>query len=274
MKSQSVVLIFLTVVAIVATLGVALRGHHERLGIILLHGKFGTPDDQKSGLVFIARSLENAGHLVAVPAMPWGEGWEKISQDVPQVLETIDGLAASLRAAGASRIVIGGHSMGANVALAYAVTRRNVAGLVMAAPGHRPNDLALSDERMRTAIAQAQMLDQAGRGDEPFSGPDIPWGVQFTLLTRASIYFSWMDPQGLAAMNVQAPRLASSIPLLMVVGRRDSYFEQAEAAVYKPAARHPYSRYLPVGADHSTTALVSSMPIVQWIEGLPSAATN
>lgn len=273
-KFWSVGVIFLAAVAVVTTLGLTPRGQHERLGVILLHGKFGTPNDRKSGLTFIARNLESMGHLVAVPQMPWGEDWEKVAQGVPEVLETIDGLAAALRAAGAGRIVIGGHSMGANVALTYAVTRGNVAGLVMVAPGHRPNDLVLSDERVRIAIAEAQMLDRAGRGDEPFSGPDVPWGEQIMLMTRAGTYFSWMDPQGLAAMNVQAPRLASSIPLLMVVGRRDSYFERAEAAVYKPAARHPYSRYLPVGADHSMTAMAASTPIVQWIDGLPSAATN
>ena len=55
-----------------------------------------------------------------------------------QVFAMIDGYANQLRAQGAQRIVVGGTSLGANVALAYAVARQNVAGVVMAAPWHNP----------------------------------------------------------------------------------------------------------------------------------------
>ena len=43
------------------------------LGVILLHGKQGTPTGNQ-GLNVIAANLQSAGHKVVQPAMPWGRG--------------------------------------------------------------------------------------------------------------------------------------------------------------------------------------------------------
>jgi pimeloyl-ACP methyl ester carboxylesterase len=202
--------------------------------------------------------------------MPWNDtGWTHIAVDVPGALAMLDGSVAALKARGARHIVIGGHSLGATVALAYAVTRSDVAGLVMAAPGHRPAALARQDRRTMAALQEARGLVASGRGRQPFVGPDGIQGASLTLSTDAAHYLSWMDPEGLAAMEVQAPRLSSAIPLLMVISRRDPFYAEAQASVYGPAARHPYSRYLTIGADHSTTPMAAAAAIQNWIEGLP-----
>jgi pimeloyl-ACP methyl ester carboxylesterase len=266
---------WLSVAGLAALLGVgaslpATQRAPERLGIILLHGKLGTPSDRKAGLAAIARDLNAAGYLTAVPSMPWNdEGWEHIALDVPSALALIDNVAADLRMKGAHRIVIGGHSQGANVALAYAVARGSVAGVVMAAPGHRPENLARKDPAMMLAIAGARTMVAGGRGANSFDGPDGIQGSNLTLRTTAMVYLSWMDPLGMAAMEVQAPRLPPSIPLLMVISPRDPFFREAFSHVYRPAAKHPYSRYLPVGGDHSTTPMIASTLIRNWIGGLP-----
>jgi pimeloyl-ACP methyl ester carboxylesterase len=240
-----------------------------RLGVVLLHGKLGTPDDRKSGLEAIARALEAEGAVTIVPPMPWNQaGWEHIAVDVGGSLGQIDDLVAGLRARGASRIVLVGHSLGANVALAYAVTRGGLAGLVMAAPGHRPERMA-RDRLTHAALERARRLVDSGHGEAPFVGPDGIQGASLTLTTTAAAYLSWMDPEGLAAMEVQAPRLPRSIPLLMVISRHDPFYAEAEARVYRPAAHDPYSRYLPIGANHSTTPMAAATVIANWIERLP-----
>jgi pimeloyl-ACP methyl ester carboxylesterase len=259
----------LLVVAAVAAFASGERAPRPALGVILLHGKMGTPLDRRTGLAAIGHVLEANGELTSLPAMPWGPNWEHIDTGVPGSLARIDDIVAALRARGASRMVIVGHSLGADMGLAYAATRGGLAGLVMAAPGHRPEQLARRDQAMREAVAKARQMVEAGQGDARFVGPDGIQGYTLTLTTRAAIYLSWMDPQGLAAMEVQAPRLPSSIPLLMVVGRRDPFRRDAEATVFRPAARHPYSRYLPVGADHSTTPMAASSVIETWIDNLP-----
>ena len=259
-----------TMLGVGASLPATQRAPADRLGVILLHGKLGTPGDRKAGLAAIARDLEADGHLAAVPSMPWNDkDWEHVALDVPGALAMVDDIAAGLRSRGASRIVIVGHSQGANVALAYAVTRGPVAGLVMAAPGHRPEALARKDPATRAAIEEARTMVAAGHGAQRFVGPDGLQGANLTLRTTAAAYVSWMDPQGLASMEVQAPRLPSSIPLLMVISPRDPFYGEAFSSVYGPAARHPYSRYLPVGGTHSTTPMAASVVIRNWIESLP-----
>ena len=218
-------------------------GRSERLGVILLHGKLGDPLERRAGLDALAANLLGAGHAIALPSMPWSDrGWLTIDRDVPAALLLIDRLAAQLTLQGAARIVLVGHSLGADVALAYAVSRRDVAGLVMAAPGHTPAALAARDAAMRDSLARARALVAGGHGDTPFVGPDGVEGASHTLLTRAAVYLSWMDPQGLAEMSVQAPHLPASIPLMLVTN--GPLEGQPERAVWSAA---PSLQPLPAG---------------------------
>ncbi len=237
----------------------------DRIGVILLHGKQGTPQ----GLGMVASSLESAGAKVVTPSMPWSRGgWESIKVTMEQVFGQLDGQVAALRGQGAGRVVIGGLSLGADVALAYAVQRGNLAGLVMAGPGHQPGLFYSRNASIHAAVDRARALVEAGRGNEAFSGPDENQGKTFTVSTTAAVYYSWMNPQGLAAMDVQAPRLPASTPLLLVIGRKDPFFQRAESTVYKPAAKNPYSRYLVVEAGHAQTPAAAAKQISDWIIGL------
>ena len=242
----------------------------DRLGIILMHGKQGSARDGRSGLPSIASALQDTGDLTIVPLMPWSSGgWESIKTTVDQAFDLIDGYAAQLRSQGATRIVVGGHSLGANIALSYAVERGNVAGVVMAGPGHSPGGLMQSSDAARRTLERARELVKAGQGDASLSGPDSNQGNTITLSTTAAAYASWMNPRGKASMDAQAPRLPVGIPLLMVVGEKDPSFRRARPFWYDAALRNPYSRFVTVGADHFTTPFAASKEIVEWINGLP-----
>ena len=218
----------------------------------------------------IASALQDTGDLTIVPLMPWSSGgWESIKTTVDQAFDLIDGYAAQLRSQGATRIVVGGHSLGANIALSYAVERGNVAGVVMAGPGHSPGGLMQSSEAARRTLEHARELVKAGQGDASLSGPDSNQGNTITLSTTAAAYASWMNPRGKAAMEAQAPRLPAGVPLLMIVGDRDPAYGHARSSWYAPAARNPYSRYITVNADHFATPAVASKQIIDWINGLP-----
>ena len=242
----------------------------ETLGIILMHGKQGSAHDGRSGLPSLAASLQGAGHKVIVPSMPWSAGaWESIHVTIEQVFDLIDGHAAQLRSQGASRIVVGGHSLGANVALSYAVERGNVAGVVMAGPGHNPGGLYRFSEAFRKSLDHAVELVKAGQGGQSFTGTDNNQGNSVTVSTTAAVYVSWMNPRGKASMHAEAPRLPAGIPLFMVIGEKDPAFTYAKSAWYDPAAKNPYSKYVTVGGDHFTTPFAASKQIVEWIDGLP-----
>ena len=239
------------------------------LGIIVLHGKQGTPTGNQ-GLSVIAANLQSAGHKVVVPTMPWARGaWETINVTVDDVFGQLDGLAGQLRAQGAGRIVVIGQSLGAAVGLGYAVQRPNLAGLVMLAPGHNPAFAYRSNGRARADVDHARSLIEQDKGNETMNGSDSNQGSNITMSVRAAVYYSWQDPNGLASMSVQAPRLAAATPLLMVVGEKDPIFSRAEKLFYRPAAKNPYSRYVTNGANHFETPMAGAKVVTDWVNGLP-----
>jgi pimeloyl-ACP methyl ester carboxylesterase len=239
------------------------------VGVILMHGKQSSPNT--AGLRDIASKAEAAGMKVVVPSMPWGSGgWEKINVTPDQVFSLIDGYANQLRAQGAQRIVVGGQSLGANMALAYAVARQNVAGVVMAAPGHSPGGSYRNNPSIKEAVDRATQLVQSGQASQSFSGPDDNQGNSIRMSTTAGVYASWLNPRGQASMPAQAPLLPANIPVMLIIGTKDPNFNFAENNIYKPAARNPYSRYLVIdGGDHRNTDQAASQRIVDWIKGLP-----
>ena len=256
--------------AVLAGLGAAAPAAAQgTTGVILMHGKQST--NTAPGLRDIASKAESAGMKVVVPLMPWSTGgWEKINVTPDQVFAMIDGYAAQLRAQGAQRIVVGGQSIGANMALAYAVSRQNVAGVVMAAPGHNPVGAYRNNSSVKESIDRAAQLVQSGQGNQSYSGLDDNQGSSIRMSTTAGVYIAWSSPRGQASMHGQAPLLPASIPVMVIIGTKDPGYGYIETYVYKPAAKNPYSKYLVIdGGDHRNTDQAASQRIVDWIKGLP-----
>ncbi|TAJ42661.1 MAG: alpha/beta fold hydrolase [Reyranella sp.] len=197
-------------------------------------------------------------------------GWERISVTVDQVHAMIDGFVGQLRGQGAQRIVVGGQSLGANVALSYAVARQNIAACVMLAPGHSPAYVSRTYPDVAGLLEKAAAMVNSGQGNQLFKGTDDNQGSKLSLNTTAAAYLSWLNPRGQAAMQAQAPLLPASIPLLMVMGKQDPAFNCNEANVYRPAAKNPYSKYIVVNAGHRDTDFAASAQVVSWIQGLPA----
>jgi pimeloyl-ACP methyl ester carboxylesterase len=255
--------------AAVVALGAAATAETQgAIGLIYMNGKQGPTNTPGSN--DIASKGASAGIKVVVPSMPWGQGsWEKISVTPDQVFGIIDGYANQLRAQGVQRIVVGGTSLGANVALAYAVARPNVAGVVMAAPGHNPQASYNRNPSIKQAIEQACQMAKSGQGSQS-SGLDENQGNSLRLSTTAAVYCAWMNPRGLVSMPVQARQLPANIPLMLIIGTKDPAFGFAEANIYQPAAKNPYSKYLVIdGGEHRNTEYSASQRIVDWIKGLP-----
>src|SRR5258707_4986015 len=78
-----------------------------------------------------------------------------------EAMREIDAVVAGLKGRGAKRIVIIGHSLGANAAIGYAASRHGVAAVVALSPGHLPET---AEMRARTAdgIKEAPALVASG----------------------------------------------------------------------------------------------------------------
>ena len=105
-------------VAILFSLIMALVGHiapaaGDDLGVVLLHGKGGSPSGYVRELAF---ALQSKGHLVSAPTMPWAQN-RIYDASFDEAMYEIDRAIDSLRQKGAKFVVVAGHSLGANAAL-------------------------------------------------------------------------------------------------------------------------------------------------------------
>ena len=86
----------------------------ETIGVVLMHGKAGT-SSPSSPTGVLSEHLEGSGLLVVAPDMPWSEE-RVLDQSYEDAMQEIDTIVQGLRDKGATRIVVGGHSMGATTA--------------------------------------------------------------------------------------------------------------------------------------------------------------
>lgn len=231
-------------------------------GVVLLHGKGGSPTTMIEGL---AESLKDAGALVETPEMPWSRR-RIYDATYEQAMAEIDLAVQKLKWAGATRIVIAGHSLGANAAIGYAARRDGLAGVIALAAGHLPEAWAL---RLRTkgAISRAKDMIASGKGDVRVSFPDLAQGIPFSVRATPEVYLSMFDPEGPAVIPRNAAAMGD-VPYLWVVGVADPIFFHGRDYGFDPGARNPKSKYLVIAGMHLTTPYQARGAIIDWLKTL------
>ena len=236
------------------------------LGVVYLHGKAAWPGALNGGIL---DALQDEGALVATPEMPWSFH-RRYAATYDQAMAEIDTVVAGLKAKGATRIVIIGHSLGANAAIGYAARHPGLAGIVALAPGHLPEA-----EGMRSfvadAVERAKALIAAGKGDVPQTFPDMAQGLPLIATATAVVYLSMFDPDGPAVIPKNAAAMgaaAAPVPLLWVVGKLDPIDRRGPDYAFNAAAKNPKSKYIEVFAGHLTTPLAARKQVVDWINSL------
>lgn len=233
------------------------------VGVVLLHGKWDRPPTHVTQL---ARTLESKGFLVATPTMPWA-GQRDYDADYPAALAEIEASVKALREKGAKKIIVGGHSFGANGAIAYAASGLEVDGVMAIAPGHTP-DLERFRAAVADSVAKAKQMMADGKADESASFDDLNQGRTKTIRTTAGIYLSYFDPEGMGAMPRNAAKFPRPLPFLWVVGTQDGMYSRGEGYVFDKVPRHPKSRYLVVDSNHFNTPSNAGEQIVDWLMSL------
>ena len=231
-------------------------------GVVLLHGKGGSPTSMIEGLT---DSLRKEGALVEAPELPWS-GRRIYDATYDQAMAEIDLAVQKLKWSGATRIVVAGHSLGANAAIGYGARREGLAAVIALAPGHLPEAWAL---RLRTkgAIARAKKLIAEGKGDVPDSFPDLAQGLPFQVRATPNVYVSMFDPEGPATIPKNAAAMGN-VPFLWVVGVGDPVFFHGRDYGFDPGAKNPKSRYVVIPGLHLTTPFQARNTIVEWLKSL------
>jgi len=197
--------------------------------------------------------------------MPWSFR-RRYAATYDQAMAEIDAVVAALKAKGATRIVVIGHSLGANAAIGYAARHPDLAAVVALAPGHLPEA-----ERMRSfvsdAVVRARQLIAAGQGDVPQSFPDMAQGIPLVAHATPVVYLSMFDPDGPAVIPKNAAAMGP-VPLLWVVGKLDPIDRRGPEYAFNAGAKNPKSKYIEVFAGHLTTPLAARKQVVDWINSL------
>src|ERR1700730_948788 len=210
-----------------------------------------------------ARSSKSAGYLVDTPAMCWSR---RRIYDRPflDCLSEIDSAIGRLKGRGAGRIVIAGMSQGGDAALAHGARSAYLAGIIALAPAAAPErQIGLPD--IAQSVAQARALVAAGRGNETASFVDRNAGGAFSVSTTATIYLSYLDPQGPANMLDSVRKLHA--PLLWVAGSADPSQTGADAESTQAPA-NALHRFVMFASAHLGTPNAARDVVLAWLPEL------
>jgi pimeloyl-ACP methyl ester carboxylesterase len=226
-----------------------------------MHGKRGSAEY----LSTLAGDLAEQGYLVVTPDMPWSKV-RAYDRALDEAHREIDKALDGLRLQGATRLVVAGHSMGANMAIGYAATHKGIDAVIALGPGQTVESQNFI-ERLGDSVTKAKALLAAGQGEELTQFQDLHLGKVSEIVAIPRIYLSYFDPDGLANM----PRMARhiDIPFLWTVGSQDkNMFNRGPAYAFDLAKPNPYSRYVVVDADHMGTPEASRAEVLRWLKGI------
>ena len=231
----------------------------DRIGVVLLHGKQGHPGGYIAGLV---AAVQAAGYLVEAPEMCWSRN--RI-YDRPYLgcLSDLDAAVTRLKTRGATAIVVGGQSLGANAAIRYAATRSGLKGVISLAAGHLPERM-INRPAVAESMATARAMIAQGKGKGTATFADVNEGP-ISVSTTPEIYLSFVGPSSLAVIPANAARLKA--PLLWVEGNADR-LQLGRSYAFSHAPPNRLNRYVMVSADHLGTPNAARDAVLAWLKDL------
>ncbi len=249
----------LVLLAFALTLAAEPVAAFQRVGIVLLHGKTGSP----AQFAEMANMLEETGYGVETPEMCWSARriYDKPLRDC---LADIDAAVKRLRDDGFAAIVVGGHSLGGLVALVYGATRTGLAGVVALAPDGEPSDFA-GHARVKQSIRAAEELMHMGKGGDTAKFTDRVLGHYFTVEATPSAFLSFLGPGAELDPAGLLPRIHA--PLFWAAGRKDSSQRNA-AALFKKAPANDRNLFIKLNAGHMGTPGAALVPLIDWLDRL------
>ena len=234
------------------------------VGVIVMHGKSGSPQYHVNGL---AIALGGQGFLVAAPEMPWSR-YRSYDKSVDGADAEIDAEIAKLRDRGAKQIFLVGHSLGAAYALHYA-SRTTVNGMVAIAPGHRPEFKRIA-ELLGEDIRKARELAATGKGDEMVTFLDFNTGNRRDRTTAsAASFLSYFDPAGPMNMARNVTTVKPEVPVLwMVPTREEEPPRDAMVSFYGKLPPNPRNKFVEPASDHMQAPAAATSQVIDWIRAV------
>jgi len=229
------------------------------VAVVVLHGKGGSPARNVNGL---AAALERKGFVVANLEMPWS-GARQYDVPVEAADKEVDDAFAAMRAKGAAKFFVAGHSQGGVFALHYGATHP-VDGVIAIAPGGNVGNQAFRRE-VGGSLEEARKLVADGKGSEKARFLDFEGAKgTFPVIAPAASYLSWFDPDG--AMNQVKASRALKVPVLFVAPKNDyPALQRAKQPMFEALPPNPLTRMVEPHASHLEAPDAAQDEIVRWI---------
>lgn len=232
----------------------------SEIGVVVMHGKGGRPGKFVDEL---ASAFEREGFQVANLEMPWS-GNRHYNVDMKAGVDEITRALDAMRAKGARKVFVAGHSQGGLFALHYGGLHR-VDGLVAVAPGGQV-DAPSFVTALEQYVAKARQMVDEGRGNEKadFADYEGSRGTN-TVTTTAAIYLNWFDPEGAHTTRVFR-NVKEGTPVLYVAPKRDyPGLKKSKRRNFGALPSHPMTRLYEPDSDHMNAPAAAASEIVLWI---------
>lgn len=240
------------------------------IGVVIMHGKGGTPTKWVAPL---ASGLERKGYLVADLEMPWS-GKRHYDADVDAADKQVDAALAALRAKGAKKLFVAGHSQGGVFVLHYG-SGHPVDGIIAIAPGGNVANPVYSRE-VGAALERARQLVAEGKGSETQSFDDYEGSKgRFSVTTSAANYLSWFDPQGAMNQMKSSKAIDPGVPVLFVAPTRDyPALQRIRDRAFGALPKNPLTRLYEPSASHLEAPAASTEEIARWTAEVAAGASH
>ena len=239
----------------------------ELLGAVVMHGKGGSPTRLVADL---AKSLESRGILVANLEMPWS-GKRDYDVSVEKGEQEVEAALAGLRAKGAKKVFVIGHSQGGVFAL-HLAGRIKADGFVTIAPGGSTANRYFY-ERISDSFTRARELVAAGKGNEPAELYDFENARgNYAVKSTPAVYVTWFDPAGAMSQERAVKVVNPNVPVLWVGPTRDyAGLLKFSLPLYRDLPKNPQTRLYEPNADHRGAPTAAADEIARWMREVASA---
>jgi pimeloyl-ACP methyl ester carboxylesterase len=257
--------LFLPIVGALAPLNAIAES--GRIGIVLMHGKGGTPTKHISDL---AGPLEQQGYLVANLEMPWS-GRRNYDVPVKAAEAEIEAALGSLRSKGAQKVFVAGLSQGGLFALHFG-TGHAVDGIIAITPGGSVGS-NIFREKLGESVESARKLVAEGKGEETARLFDFESskGI-YPIVTRPSVYLTWFDPEGAMNQAKAAQAMNPAIPVLFIVPTRDyPGLLKIKQKMFDALPKNPRTKLYEPDATHLGSPAASIKEIIDWTSAVANA---
>lgn len=233
----------------------------SEIAVVVMHGKGGSPN---KFVDVLAQALEKEGFQVANLEMPWSHH-RQYDVDMQGAVTEISAALNSMRAKGAKKFFVAGHSQGGLNALYYG-SQQTVDGLIAIAPGgnHGARDFGTA---LGGHVSKAKDMVEQGRGGEKDTFADYEGSKgTYPITTTAANYFDWFNPSGPHNMWDVVKNVQTGIPVLYVAPTRDyPALKKQKQSNFNALPSHEFKRLYEPDSDHLNAPSASAPEIIRWI---------